>query len=283
MKKPDSDPTGTGTATSTSVDLGDDLLSEKTRVLSSDAAPAKENSKSADERVRDAEILVREGFVEDAKHSLHRVILEDPGHVGARKQLERIHELELKQIFNTSPNEDTGVSRGRTQVDLLIQKLDEDLGLELGDDRPELSLFKDVVFTADSADLRELSAIDKIDLGIAFLEMSLHDQAVPHLQSACRALMVSQAEPARLIEATALLAFALLLSGQPMDASVMLEPILRDTEIEHASKLDLLYLMGRAHEALKMEEAAQQWYRQACQIDPKYRDVEERLRKRTRS
>jgi tetratricopeptide (TPR) repeat protein len=287
------DPTRTNTTTNTSVDLGDDLLAERTRILSGAEAGAPESRAakkiSPDEKVRNAEILMREGFSEDAKRLLHGVIDEDAGHLGARKLLERLHDVELKQIFSSSSGYDgEGDDAARSarelgEIEAVIRRLDDDLELHLAEGPPGLSLFRDVKFTVDSADLRDLSAADKMDLGVAFLEMGLLDQAVPHLQSACRTLMSEQSAPGPLIEATALLAYALIVGGRAMEATQTLEPMLRDTEIDHASKLDLLYLMGRAYEELKMGEPARQWYRQARQLDARYRDVEERLRKEIRS
>ena len=66
--------------------------------------------------------------------------------------------------------------------------------------------------------------------------------------------------------------------GSAYDATTELEPLIRDSELPQTAKTDLLYLMGRAQEALGNGAEAQKWFSQVRELELGYRDVEERLR-----
>src|SRR5690606_32999938 len=136
----------------------------------------------------------------------------------------------------------------------VLRKLDEDLGLGLEGDTALPSLFQ----TRDSVrrfaeelegSMKGAGPRDRMDMGIAFLEMDLPEIAV--LQFAAAA-----GDPALRLGATCLMATAHLASGRPLEAVMVLEPMLTDQEIARAEKLDLIYVMGRAQEALGRREEA---------------------------
>jgi tetratricopeptide (TPR) repeat protein len=121
---------------------------------------------------------------------------------------------------------------------------------------------------------------ERVDLGIAFLEMGLCELAIRHFQGAVDKLTrEAPVETDSLLAATGLVAYAMIQGGRAFDATIVLQPLLNDAEIERARKLDLIYLMGRAFEVLGRLEAARSWYQQAAEIEPHYRDTDERLRK----
>ncbi len=286
----------------TRVDLGDDLL-EKTAVLprsesslSADAAPlTPDDPISLPEQIEDqlesARILMNEGLLEEAKKVLRKIILADPHHVGARQRLDEIHEAELKQIFGSedrrrrilgddadaalsgeSPAENADDVMRRLNRDLALGMLEEDIEQPL---LAELSLFQNAdemeKFVARvDRDLANAKPSDRIDMGIAFLEMGFYEFAA-------RQFRVAAQEPSVVTQASALLAHALIASGRAFDATLVLETVIMDSELKPEEKIDFLYLMGRAHERLGQRSVALAWYRQAYELDPKYRDVNERI------
>jgi hypothetical protein len=249
-----------------------------------------------------ARILSGEGLLEDAKKLLRKILMADPGRVTARKMLEEIHESELKQIFGESdlPRRRPGTrpedAALEASADSVLRGLDRDLGLGVSEDCMP-SLFRDREamerFAAGmDRDFASSPASERIDLGIAFLEMGLAALAVRHFRAAVGALAFELAEvtdesvrtgaSAPLLAATGLLAFALISDGRGFDATLALQPLLNDVEIARERKLDLMYLMGRAFETLDKPGDALGWYAQAAEIEPHYRDLDERLRRLAR-
>lgn len=301
----------------TRVDLGDDLI-EKTAMFAipgthPDPVPsppplsgppdaeAPPPGPIAPEQIADhlqsARILMGEGILEDAKRILRRVLLADPSRLEARKMLEGIHEIELKQIFGESETPRRRLRLPQTEVEVsaetVMRGLDRDLKLGIFGDNggeglePQLSLFKDRAAMEEfgrhmDRDFAAHPAPERIDLGIAFLEMGLASLAVRHFQAAINQLRLvhqdaSASDP--LIAAAGLLAYALILDARAFEATIQLQPLLNDVDIDRPRKLDLIYLMGRAFEAMGKGEDACQWYAQAAEIEPHYRDVDDRLKK----
>ncbi len=255
----------------TRVDLGEDLL-EPTRVtgVGSPLLPSVGDFESA-------RILLNEGLTEEAKKILRNLLIVKPKDVGARELLHEIQEAELKQIFGESrdrkPRGGTG-SEQEVDAEELIRNLDRDL--ELGDSLGErMSLFQEGREMAKFAekldqDLAGISSRDRIDIGIAFLEMGLYGIAAKQFKAA---------------STVSLLAYALILDGKSFEAILNLQPELRDAEAapESSAKVELVYLMGRAYEALGQSDLASQWYKRTHEIEPFYRDVTERLKRQSKN
>lgn len=255
-------------------------------------------SEDISDHLESARILMGENLVEDAKRLLRRILLADPHRVAARQMLEEIHEIELRQIFGDSDLPRRKSLRGipetavERSADAVMRDLDRDLGLETFDESARPSLFRDRAAMdrfGEEMD-REFAAsppAERVDLGIAFLEMGLHDLAARHFRAAVSTLALEAAgaevsDPAArradgaLIAATGLLAYALILGGRAFDATLALQPLLNDVDVERERKLDLLYLMGRAFEAMGKPAEARSWYALAAEIEPHYRDIDER-------
>jgi tetratricopeptide (TPR) repeat protein len=251
------------------------------------------------------DIVEEQSFLDRAYDALEWMRVE------ARKMLEEIHESELKQIFGESdlPRRRYGRREPETpeeiSADLVMRDLDRDLRLGIfapgGEENgaagsgsasaaPSLSLFKDRA-TMEAfgermdRDFAHSPPAERIDLGIAFLEMSLYDLAARHFEAVVHALTLEQEEggaPDPLIAATGLLAYARILAGRGFEATLALQQVLNDAEVEELRKLDLIYLMGRAYEGMGKANEARQWYQKAGELEPHYRDTDERLRRMAR-
>ncbi len=293
----------------TRIDLGDDLL-ERTAMLQREPTPVAPKAEGLDphpdppvpeepppltqdqipDQLESARILSGEGMTEDAKRLLRKIILVDPSSVAARKMLDQIHETELRQIFGDTdpgPRRPLGKRTEKVQeirAELVMQELDRDLKLGVFEG---LSLFKEPGALAELASVldREYEGarpVDRLDIGIAFLEMEVFDIAIRQFRVAVRDL-ASNPDAATvdlMVSATSLLAYSLIQGGKAFEATIELQGLLRDSELMPERKLELIYLMGRAHEALSKPELARQWYEQAAEIDPGYRDLYEKLRRR---
>jgi len=283
----------------TRVDLGDDLI-EKTadligvpqprssEISSSDGTISADPFESIDSRMHSARILIGEGMLEQAKKLLHHILVTDKGYVPARQALEEIHETELKQIFGEDRRGDRRRAKQNALHELwedpseVVEQLDNDLRLGLFQDSESMGAFTRNL----DATLADSTPQDLVDLGIGFLEIGLCDLAAQLFRKAADILKREQSEDPDAVNdltaAVALEAYALILAGKPFDAIATMQGLLNDSEIQADEKLELFYLMGRAYDSLKKPEMALQWYFQVKEIDPRYRDVQDRLRKRCR-
>jgi tetratricopeptide (TPR) repeat protein len=241
-----------------------------------------------------AKILTNEGFAEDAKKILRQILIVDPSHAAARKLLNDIHELELKQIFisdeSTRPYRlrQPEIRESEVDADAVMHLLDRDLKLGIfGEESSQvrvhqLSLFADGQALEEflvkvEGDLAGSPARDWVDLGIAFLEMDFYEIAIRLFSGAARKASSDIASEIK-ISANCLLALALILADRPYEAISELQPLIRDTEILYEEKIEIFYLMARTYEAMKKWDLAFGFYMQVKDIDPHYRDIDYRLR-----
>ncbi len=280
----------------TRVDLGDDLL-EKTAVLTvPDSRPAQGTSSSSKALVQvtdsqdafeSARILLSEGFLEDAKQLLRKILIADSTHFLAREKLSEIHELELRQILEgrervvprmqTSAEVAPLFDPGQFDSDLIARELELDLGLETVS-RLELLARAEAEAQYGVEILRRLRGADArawIDVGIAYLEMGLCGIAERVFHQA------GLEDPQLLPEASLLRAQASFSSGRFSDAEMILDELLaRSTDSDRiVLRAECGYWMGRVLERKGQHEEAKRWYREVHQIDATHRDVQDRLRR----
>ncbi|MCM2276749.1 MAG: hypothetical protein NDJ89_01575 [Oligoflexia bacterium] len=296
----------------TRVDLGDDLLEKtgthelfapKPQVASGDApapAPAPPPASGVgelDDQFHSARILLNEGLSEEAKKVLRHIVIADPNYAPARKLLAEIHELELKQIFGEDRRR-PGLGREAVEspffgadADEVLRQLDRDLSLGILSGKPEGSTsVAPFALEPESPEMREyierlegelvdLSGRDRMDLGIGFLEMGLHELAIRQFRGATAVYLRDSSSPGlELLAATALLAHACIQAGKAFEATLILQGVLRDAEVPIERKVEFFYQMGRAYEAMGKQDLAATWYDQARGIDPRYRDLDARAR-----
>jgi tetratricopeptide (TPR) repeat protein len=292
----------------TRVDLGDDLL-EKTAMLSKSEPSMHEMdekrllldevsdsptlAEGIDDVLESAKILMNEGLLDDAKKNLHRVLIADPNNWTARQQLQEIQDLELKQILGGEEvrrpfhKRNQSVLSEESDSDFIARQLDQDLNLGIFSDNPELPALSeneiDGVFSRVEKNLTDSNALpqDWIDLGIAFFEMDLHSVAAHLFSGACKRLNSEAPEEfPQFLSASSLLAYALILSGRPYDAISKIQPLISDSKILLQDKAELFYLMGRSYEQMRRYDLAGQFYHRVMEIDPYYRDIYSRLRRK---
>lgn len=108
------------------------------------------------------------------------------------------------------------------------------------------------------------------DLGIAFREMGLIDDAIAEFQIALRS-------PARRLEATEALGGCFVTKGDPAIArTVLLQGIAGQGASDDALR-GVLYLLGRAEETLGARDEAVRYYQRVYAVDIRFRDVAARL------
>lgn len=282
---------------STRVDLGDDLLdtrtiarggAEETRNESSDSEGSSAPDPdvvpdSIEELLLNSKILMGEGLLEDAKKTLRRVLRLDPPNLSARDRLEEIQRIEIKRLLGQEESATGGgflrakkkkVEPALEDGESVAAALERDLGivptaeeLFFAEESDREAFFKNLEGLCAGA-----TPQDRIDLGIGFLEMEFYDVAVRMFRAA------AVAEPGER-RARALLATAWVAKGNGFEAISELETLIADQSAPSEERIDYGYLAGRAQELLQNFDMAVRWYRAVMQIEPGYRDAEDRLRR----
>ncbi len=279
----------------TRVDLGDDLLGTRTvpfgeRPENKAAIPSKGASpetppapESIDELLLNSKILVSEGLLEDAKKTLRRVLRMEPTNLAARDRLEEIQKIEIKRLLGQDENvTGGGFLRAKKKKNApalddgesVAIALERELGIQataeerfFGSDENRAEFVKNLEGLCAGASVQ-----DRVDLGIGFLEMELHEVAIQMFRAAL------QADPGdRRIRS--LLATAWVAKGNGFEAIIEVEALVADQSAPPEEKVDYGYLAGRAQELLQNFELAARWYRAVLQIEPGYRDAEDRMRR----
>src|SRR5450432_356700 len=137
------------------------------------------------------------------------------------------------------------------------------------------------VFDEFRAELGEMGAEDEdlethYNLGIAFREMGLLEEAISEFQKVAQAS--ERGRPFRYnMQCYTLLGLAFIDRGQPSIAAMWYERALRLPDIEPESELALRYDLGVAQESAGESEAALKSFSQVYGVNIDYRDVGERI------
>ncbi len=264
----------------TRIDLGDDLLQAPVAEASSGFREHELPARGQDD-FESAKILYDEGFIEQSKKLLRKLLIATPQDQSCRELLDRIQFDELQDLLD----EQAVVPRSKKSTEMasnldfdtrqILIDLDRDYDLGL---MPSLFLESEAMGELGGildADLAACTAELRIDLGIAFLEMGLVDIAIRHFRAGSDKFLPDDINSR--ISAAGLLSFALLQAGRYLDATAIIQPWLAEAEIEVEKKIDLFYLMGRNLEELKKPDEALFWYLEVQRHEVDYRDVPKRL------
>lgn len=227
-----------------------------------------------DDEVESAKILLREGLVEEAKRTLYRTIGYHPHHVGAKKFLKQIQDLESKALFQQPAKK---VTERISDPDAVIQKLELDLGLEpvLG----EAALVDEQLVEQRWSVSGELSDTERFDLAVAFYEMGCYGDALRELERLERKVRIESSFLSTFgVSVIALKAQCWVGASRPFDAKMFLEPILAEPELKHEDKLTLYYCMGICEQSLGNAELALGWYQKIFSLNQDFQDIRFRIR-----
>ncbi len=166
-----------------------------------------------------------------------------------------------------------------------VEESDFDLRAELEDEPAEYVEKDDGVSAATEALsklVQELQSMEEeevpggpeaqthYDLGIAYKEMGLLDDAIRELRIASRA-------PERWLECRTVLGICYREQGKADEAIHEFEQCLADPRITGHDPTALFYEMALAHEDAGHPEDALRWHQRAAEINPEFRDVRKRI------
>jgi tetratricopeptide (TPR) repeat protein len=137
------------------------------------------------------------------------------------------------------------------------------------------------VFQEFRAELGEMGGDDEdlethYNLGIAYREMGLLDEAIGEFQKVAKA--IQRGEPFRYaMQCSTLLGLTFMAKGEPKIATVWYERALETPALDQESVLALRYDLGVAQELAGETDAALESFRQVYAMNIDYRDVAERI------
>jgi tetratricopeptide (TPR) repeat protein len=137
------------------------------------------------------------------------------------------------------------------------------------------------VFEEFRAELGEMGAEEEdlethYNLGIAFREMGLLEEAISEFQKVAKATERGRSFP-YVMQCCTLLGLAFMEKGEPGIAAIWYERALKTPGIEPESMLALRYDLGVAQESAGEPEAARKSFSQVYAMNIDYRDVAERI------
>ena len=224
------------------------------------------------DELQSAKILFQEGLLEESKKKLYQILIGMPAYQSAQDLLKQIQSQELKGLLSQSLSLSRPKKIPTEDASRIIQKLNEDLGLNL-----------DIkAFDADRENWIHpinLNAKEHYDVGVAFFEMGCYRDAARELRAAEKKIRMEQTFLGELgVSVAALYSETLVLLGSPYDAKVFLEPILAEPDLKLEEKNVLFYVMGLALESLGQLKQSKSWYQKVYAIDPGFRDTEFKLK-----
>jgi tetratricopeptide (TPR) repeat protein len=252
------------------------------------AAPDVDDAHFVEERLAQGRLFRRFGLVDLARGQLADVLARFPDHVEARSELRDLlleagrheeaaaHEAALAKPVDCE-RDPVGDLAGLEvpEVDLELEALPAEDHLPVDLDDEWTSAGREIRSAVDGQVDRE-DAETRYDLGIAYREMGLLDEAIAELQLASRG-------PSRVVECASLLAACFLDKGLPKLAVKWLERGLAVPGLNPDQALSLRYDLAGAHEARGNAEVALEIYVELYGEDAGFRDVAEKLRRLRRN
>lgn len=227
---------------------------------------------SLEDELQSAKILYQEGLNEEAKRKLYQILISSPQNPRAHDLLNQIKDEEMEALLSHHIPILSQRKTGVENAERIIEKLNNDLGLELNftelDPKVENWISQPT-----------LSAQEHFDLGVAFFEMGCYRDAIRELKSGEKKIRIEQTFLGELgVAIVALTAECLMLISRAYEAKESLMPILNEPDLRHEEKTTLFYIMGRIEEELGIPATARGWYQKVMEIDPSFRDAGFRLK-----
>lgn len=144
-------------------------------------------------------------------------------------------------------------------------------GFPTGDEERDFEEILDVFRQQVLEKIDEQDSASNYDLGVAFKEMGLWDDAIAQLQRALRG-------GAELLPTLEVLGECYAEKGDHALAVRVLERAAQLSQVERTALIGVHYLLGRSQQALGASASAREHFQRVVSVDPAFRDVEERLR-----
>jgi tetratricopeptide (TPR) repeat protein len=112
----------------------------------------------------------------------------------------------------------------------------------------------------------------RYDLGVAYFEMGLYNEALAEFEAAARC-------PGLEVQSYEMLAACLLATGRHAEVVELLVPVLAADGHAPRGRLGLQYSLGQAYEALGDAEQARRCFEEVALVDIEFKDIQVRLQR----
>ena len=189
----------------------------------------------------------------------------------ARQEILNVSGEDLAAEFSTAPEETTPVAKAQSGSTGMAVQSDAEF-------QPN-AMFADLMAEVNSLTNQEILREDfetHFNMGIAYREMSLLDEAIKEFQSAMKALDPASS-PKDVIRCCGMLSMCFLAKAMPRSAMRWCQTGLNIKDISSHETIALRYDMGVAHSAAGETDRALECFVTIFGIDPGYRDVAQRI------
>lgn len=229
--------------------------------------------------IEKAQILFNEELYVDAKKILRKVLIIDPDQSEAKALLSEIQKIELDHLMDQTK----GIKKYSDDINEKINVEEVIMGLEktvkvkiIEENKGDLSFFQSDEIRNDYKNkllknVKKLNDRELLDLSIAFYEMELFELSIIVLDN-----ISSQSNlylSAQILNCKSLIAL-----NKPIEAIVKLEGLLKKSELTELARCNINYLLGTSYEKLKDSKRANEYFRYVYQLNPRFKDVMEKLK-----
>ncbi len=144
-----------------------------------------------------------------------------------------------------------------------------------GDVQTDFSDMLETFKAGVAANVDESDSDSHYDLGVAYMEMGLFDEAIAQFQKAMR----GDASPERRVRAYESLGQSFIEKNEYQVAISSLGGALKESGLNDTKLVGVLYLLGYASEKLELWQNAEGYYRRVFAVDIHFRDIDERLKR----
>ena len=227
-----------------------------------EASPVVQHNLQAD--LEETEFYIQQGLYAEAEKLCRDILAYDPDSAECRQKLKEI------EAFLTRENEQPTVSQRPSDSPLVesFGDIDFDFGLDAlqSDKSDEKKIFKTDVDEQIAADDME----SHYNLGIAYREMGLFDDAISEFEKAAK-------EPSRYVDCQTLKGLSFSDKGDFENAELMFRQALDYAYLEDIQRLNLGYELGLLYERAERPNDALDSYHDVFSQDNNYRDVREKI------
>ena len=226
--------------------------------------------------IEKAQILINEELYVDAKKILRKVLIIDPDQSDAKSLLNEIQKIELDQLMDLTKNIKKNTNE-KPNLDEILEGLEKVTKTKLVENKNQsIELFKNDKLKNEylnklNEKISKINDRDLLDLSIAFYEMELFEFAVMIIQNISN-------HSDYYMSAQIIICKSLIELNKPIEAIVKLENILKKSELKEQIRCNVNYLLGNAYEKLKDFKRANEYYRYVYQLNPRFKDVMEKLK-----
>lgn len=253
------------------IDRGSDLIDVQGY---RDAKKSQAEVRDVADEIHSIEILIEEGFANDAKLRLRELKRSYPKNLRVKKLLDELYESEIQKLLKQRASPDKSPQTAIVPRQKIIDALERDLEIDLKfDPGVELDL-------ATFSKLKTKSILAQFDLALSLAQMSL---SKPALQIAnylvSRQDLLESENRDHYLSACALFLELKLECDEPLEAILKAKELLSLVDLTPDEKTHFAYWLARGYEMSQRDHLAISWYKSLLQVDENYRDSEDRLKR----